>query len=501
MKKLVAIVAVMCCFTGITFSQCIVASSMESAVAGIPDTQSQALGLANFQTENSFNIFFNPAQVTEWQTVYGEVWGGAANTWGGANTKLFFGNIGVFVGRPYTGNAGGFGANADLAVAVYGLNQGVAGPGNGAVTGNNAITGVVDNLTPLGIANNNIDIFYGKALSDDLSLGARLSLANNSNNLTWNYTASAAATSAGDGTVSLKRQSSDTQLGAGVLFKEMGPFQKLDVALTIAMPSVNNSYALSCIQTAATTNKLTESDELKSNNAANISLLGRGLSELNGNKLYTTVGYSMVDVSAKRTAVADNDATVAGNDVNKEVTYNDKTTGILLDAAYHTEPAKDIKAIYTVGIRTSSRVDEVAESDLVLGQAAATLTGPLKWEKLEVTNMSIPLSVAVEYQAWSKVCTRLGVQKNFMSSTQTKATNQGYVVSTNANLRDTVVAVTGYDNTLDPTAQAANVTLGLGITPSKDFEIDLALVSTIFDLDSGAGVSDLISRASIRYHF
>src|SRR3989339_581251 len=292
MKKLVALLVVICGFAGIGFAQYSSCSTtVESQISGVPDTQSQSLGLSNFQNETAFNIWINPAQITEWQTVYGEIWGGAANTWGGANFKVANGHLGVFIGRPYTGTV----ANAANG-SLYGLNKAVAGPGNAAVTG----SAVVDNMTPLAITNNSLDIFYGVPLGN-LSVGARLSMANNSLNDDYSYTGSGAATSVGDGSVSSKRLTSDMQIGLGALLKEMGPFEKLDVALTIAMPSVNNSYSLSCIETAATLNRLSESDELKTNAAANMSLLARGLLAMGSNKLYTTFGYQSIDISSKRT--------------------------------------------------------------------------------------------------------------------------------------------------------------------------------------------------------
>ncbi|MBU2614983.1 MAG: hypothetical protein KKG87_05455 [Elusimicrobia bacterium] len=172
----------------------------------------------------------------------------------------------------------------------------------------------------------------------------------------------------------------------------------------------------------------------------------------------------------------------------------------MLDAAYHTQPSKDIKAIYTFGFRSSAQSNEVLETDLG-GQVLNTVLGPVAYLKQEITSTNIPFSVAVEHKTWTKVCTRIGVQSTLMSNTKVKATSQIYAVSGTPLLRDTAIQVANTENTTTPIAQAATVSLGFGIQPAKDFDLDIAIVSTIFDLDSGAGVSDLISRASIRYHF
>lgn len=494
MRKLVSIAVVLCCFAGMSFTTpCNSSSStyisFDQVIAGVPDTQNQSLGLQNFQTETSFNIWINPAQINEWQTVYGEVWGGAGNTWGGANFKLPASHLGVFVGRPYVGTIANSGAlSLNGLINVNGLGS------TGAAIGNT----ITDNLTPLGITNNTLDLFYGMPM-DNMSLGLRLSMANNSLNQDYTYTA-AVAPSFGDGTVGSKRLSSDTQIGVGALLKDMGPFEKLDVALTISIPSVNNSFSLSCVP-AVTTNRMTASDELKSTNAANMSLLARGLLGVYDNKLYTTFGYASTDISAKRTALTDNDVTgVVGLNNHTQEAFTDKTTNLVLDAAYHTQPSKDIKAIYTFGFRSSAQSNEVLETDLG-GQVLNTVLGPVAYLKQEITSTNIPFSVAVEHKTWTKVCTRIGVQSTLMSNTKVKATSQIYAVSGTPLLRDTAIQVANTENTTTPIAQAATVSLGFGIQPAKDFDLDIAIVSTIFDLDSGAGVSDLISRASIRYHF
>lgn len=455
------------------------------------DTQSQSLGLQNFQTENAFNIWLNPAQITVWQTVYGEVWGGT--TWGGMNKKTDFGYFGVFVGRPYDGAAGGFGDNADDVLNVQSINWGnTSGPAAAAVTG----TATTINLAPLGITANNIDILYGKVFGN-MSFGARLSMANNTSNTAYDYTNPDAASNdptAGDGSVSLKKESTDMELGLGLLFKEVGPFTKLDVAATFSQPKVNNTFAQSRIETTGALDTETASDKLTANNSMNMKLLVRGIMS---DSLIATFGYQAIDVSANREFSADDTPTIIGDDLHTTQAYNDKTTNMLLDAAFHQNPAENLKVIYTVGYRSSSRTGEVLESNLDLSQAAATTIGPVCWEQQKTDYMAIPVSVAIEHQTWSKVCTRLGVQKSIFDNTKTTTKNQNYrdLTADAANTNDTVAISSSKEITVNPTAATATVTLGLGIQPLKDFSIDLALVANAYNF------STIISRGSIRYHF
>ncbi|OGS21174.1 MAG: hypothetical protein A2252_05190 [Elusimicrobia bacterium RIFOXYA2_FULL_39_19] len=494
MKKFLSLVLVLAVAAGSSFASC--SSAVDEGLAGVVDTQNQSLGLQNFQVENSFNIWMNPAQVTEWKTVYAEVLN--ANTWGGANFRIPSGHLGVFVGRPYTGAANGF---ADV-TSVGNIRALTNNPQTLNLTANN----IADNMAPLAITNNNIDIIYGLQMGSNMSLGFRLSMADNSSDQSASYQnpdGLGSDSTLGDGTVSLKRATSEIQIGAGALLKQVGPFQKLDVALTIAMPKVDNKYTQSRIETSNTTDKETATDELKANNSANIGLLARGIMDMGGKKLFTTVGFVSADASSKRSTYADDTPTATGLDLNKEITYNDKTTSIILDAAMHTTPAKPFKVVYTAGIRSTSRTNEILETDLSLGRGAAagTLTGPFCYEKEEINTLTIPISVAVEHQTWSKVCTRIGVQRDFYSKTTTKTLYHNFrdidaiADADGGTTRDEADVDTSNEVTTNPNTQPATVTMGIGIVPAENFDIDIAIVTGAY------AFNNLISRASIRYHF
>ncbi|MDD5067802.1 MAG: hypothetical protein PHF84_12220, partial [bacterium] len=63
-----------------------------------PDTTTAALGLPNPLIQNDFNIFFNPSQIMNYGTAYGEVWK-AGEVWGGATVRLPLEfKLGIFLG-------------------------------------------------------------------------------------------------------------------------------------------------------------------------------------------------------------------------------------------------------------------------------------------------------------------------------------------------------------------------------------------------------------------
>ena len=73
------------------------------------DAMMDSLGIGNANIVSDYNIWINPARVSGIpKKAYAEIWQG--NTWGGSTIGLPVGTLGVFVGRPYIGNANAIGS-------------------------------------------------------------------------------------------------------------------------------------------------------------------------------------------------------------------------------------------------------------------------------------------------------------------------------------------------------------------------------------------------------
>lgn len=101
MKKLAA-VFVLSLIASPAFAQVIIDAPTNARMDG--------LGVANHQIDDDFNVWINPAQVTNYRNaVYGELGEGGASSgspspspgWGGIHTATSYGTWGVYLGRPY----------------------------------------------------------------------------------------------------------------------------------------------------------------------------------------------------------------------------------------------------------------------------------------------------------------------------------------------------------------------------------------------------------------
>jgi hypothetical protein len=246
MKKLAAVFIVL-----------LFASTASAQVISNPTQNARmlALGVQNQQIEDDFNIFINPAQLSNYKNnVYGELGAytapvpsingpnpgnvPATTQWGGMNMDVSYGGWGVYLGRPY------------------------AGPLNLA----SATAGALGVTTPLTApANNRYDLFYA---THGMPLGVYLS-----------YASRSTETKAGGGKVT--DEASEINLGAGGLLMN----NMLDVALNLGMPSMEANDGTSKVQGDA---------------GINIALLGRLHTGMGGNaKLLTTLQILMGDASLK----------------------------------------------------------------------------------------------------------------------------------------------------------------------------------------------------------
>lgn len=290
MKKLAAV-----------FITLLFASTASAQVIFNPTTNARldGLGVANWQVEDDFNIFINPAQIGNYKNnIYGELGnfvkgsGGtsALNTpdqnnivpgsqWGGMNMDVSYGQWGVYLGRPY------------------------AGPLN-SMLGGTAPT------------NNRFDLFYGL---HGTPIGLYLSYADQSE-----------STKAGSTT--FKDQAQEINLGAGGIFGGGMLEGALDIALPSGKCSDSAGGSVACGAGGPNT--------FKSNAGPSIALLLRHHAGMGGNsKLLTTFQAQMIDASAK-----------AG-----PAKMDDGTTGLRLDTALNSKPNPDTLVVAGVGIASSTR--------------------------------------------------------------------------------------------------------------------------------------------------
>ncbi len=237
MKKLAAV------FLALLF-----ASTASAQVISNPTTNARmdGMGVANWQIEDDFNIWINPAQLSNYKNaVYGELGTytvadavlsdqrTTTGAWGGMNMDSSYGGWGVYLGRPYAGPL-------------------TALPGTAP-------------------AANRFDLFYA---TQNMPLGFYLSSAS----------ASSETKAAG---VTTTDESSEINLGVGGLVMA----GMLDVALNLGLPSSECDAVALC---AAGPSGVGESDA-----GANISLLARHHASAGGGKLLTTFQIILRDTSTK----------------------------------------------------------------------------------------------------------------------------------------------------------------------------------------------------------
>jgi hypothetical protein len=288
MKKLAAVFIVL-----------LFASTASAQVISNPTTNARmdGMGVANWQIEDGFNIFINPAQLSNYKNeVHGELgtwappggdvltthpFGGVNNDrvvpWGGLNMDASYGGWGVYLGRPY------------------------AGPLNTAAASIAAIPGQVLTAPTA----NRFDLFYA---THGMPLGVYLSLASR---LTETTVAGVKTTN----------EAAEINLGAGgLLMNDM-----LDVALNLGVPSFEANDGITKIQDDA---------------GMNISVLGRLHTGMGGNaKLLTTGQILMGDASVKN-AVDDTFMTVR------------------VDAAVNAKPNPSTLLVAGAGIVSTERVQK-----------------------------------------------------------------------------------------------------------------------------------------------
>lgn len=346
MKKLAAV-----------FITLLFASTASAQIISNPTTNARmdGMGVANWQIEDDFNIFINPAQLSNYKNnVYGELGNytpngndvtnatsnDRINPWGGMNIDASYGGWGVYLGRPYGGSI----------------------PSATGSTGPLAAMGV----TPP--AANRFDLFYA---THGMPLGLYLSYAS-------------VATDVKTAGVKTTDDASELNLGGGLLLNK-----NLDLALNIDLPSSKCSNVAGLC--AGTTVKS------KTSAAGNLSLLGRFHMPMGGNSKLLATGQILLE-----------DASVKGVDATGMT--------VRVDAAINSKPNTSTLLVAGAGIvSTSFDVKPKGGAKTTTGSLAIPVNVAVEHQTFKAVKTRVGLAKAIYNTTDCKnvdpTCTAAGANK------------------------------------------------------------------------------------------
>ncbi len=403
----------------------------------VTNARLDGMGLQNWQTDDDFNIWSNPAFINTYNNrAYGEFGdytnpadgpgprmnNEITNQWGGANYKTSIGTFGLYLGREYKGR-------------ISEMDNDVIGKSLGPV----ALLGSAPSAKN---PNNKFDLFYGTDLGDVALLGVRLNYSTYSDENTGPDIGPAASdpTSTTE-TKETTQSSSDINLTVGVALKAL----PVDVSLSLGLPSLSNKeklYNKSLDTVTSVTTTTNQEDTLESDGAMNIGLLVRGkLLKTDSSVLLTTLRIASVDNSSKvktrtETTTSDTSTNYHSSSIDsKSGKREDSSMGFGLDTAYNKKINDKNLFVGVIGLdyssSTLSLVNTVNDDKFV--DSAGTTTygdplGPINGQDIEqdISSISIPLRIAFENQTTKKISTRLGISKALYKSKTTKTTTKNY---------------------------------------------------------------------------
>ncbi|MFH1715525.1 MAG: hypothetical protein ABH857_04990 [Elusimicrobiota bacterium] len=470
-------------------------NTVATSILETQDTRTATLELANHQLIGDFNVWYNPAQVNNYKGVYAEIWNG--NPWGGTLTEAFGGTIGVFMGRGYLGNVQNHGTNIahwinPKATQVEALPSGIASP-----FGINNDSFIYD-LTALALGNKQIDVLYGRELSDRISGGLRLSFASATNEAEARFE-DTTVSFAGEGWEKNNQKASDTQISAGLVIKDVGPADTLDIVIGASLPKIDNTYTAEIELGASIFAKVNST--MKSDNNINLGASARAIKKAaNGNVNILTAGIDMGDTSAKWIEQFDNNIALFGWDnTNDEQTYDDKDTTIQIDYALHTMPSKKIKVIYAAGLVTYNREITIEDRDKGIG---ALVASELMADSVaKFTGFGVPIVVALEHQTTKRLVTRFAIGTQLMSSYKMTLRERDYYDINVDGVNETINQEDYREVTLTPRDITVDTSLGLGYKLTDDMDVDLAVSVTNADFFGTVTGACYVTQASVKYKF
>lgn len=429
------------------------ASTASAQVILQPSTNSRmdGLGVANWQVEDDFNIWMNPAQISNYKNnVYGELGlytacsqpsssiacpnqdGIQSGTqWGGMNMDVSYGTWGLYIGRPYSAPLFNSAAANPLGVSGWGL-------GGPLYLMNLDLSG---GTSP---SNNRVDLFYG--LHSAQPLGFYLSYADQEQKNTT-------------GGVTTKDNSSEWNLGAGGIF--MSGMLEGSLNITIPTSKCNDpaGFTVNC--------GFLGPNQTKSDAGPSVALFVRHHANMGNSKLLSSVQVMSIDGSSKDTS-------------GTGFKTDDTAVAWRLDTTLNAKPIPDALVLAGIGIAGSNE-------EVKFNQGGGKIT---------FDNLAIPLNVAVEHQTLKSLKTRFGLTKPLYNSAKCKDTTPGG--------GSCPIFIGGNDKTTTVSDGAATASLGLGWAVMDNFMIDAVINQDI--VFSGtyviSGVAEsLSSKISATYRF
>lgn len=344
---------------------------------GALNARQSAMQQGYFTMEDDYDIWVNPAYVNKY---FGKAYGaltrsgignGTPNnsigSLAGANLSTGFGNIGVFVGRAYSGD-----------LSINSLRSIDA-----AINGSTLSAGA----TP----NNWFDLFYGKDLGD-LNVGVRFNIATFGDS---NENPTSATVSKDSQELTMRQ----INIAGGVAMKSI----PLDASFSLGLPSVSDYTETNDSGAAGNVKNGLEYSGM------NIALAGRFV-VMDGRSSRLTASGLFTSESSENKAV-DNDSSVTQTDSYKDTTAM-KTLGAF--AAYQMNPGKGVTAVASGGF-------EYGFGSLVSENSVGGAANKIEFKE---SYFAIPVSFGVEAQAkenW-KVRGSLGRVIRNSGSTEAKVT-------------------------------------------------------------------------------
>jgi hypothetical protein len=456
---------------------------LSASISFATQTRIAGLGVNNWNIEDDYNIWFNPALINHYnKLIIGELGTGAipagltpniltvGTQWGGINYDfgIGYGVFGLYLQRPYAGRIG----NGTLATNLPDANVGKGWPFGAAGT-HTAITDfslTPSPLSPLAPANQ-FDLLWGYAI-DKINFGIAINYAYIMNNPKYNYDAT--GTNVGDGTFEQKFTSSDLNISVGTCLMELGPFAKFEGVITYGLPSYEVTQIESAIINTATGAKETADSKIESKPGTNLAFLLRGINEIStSSKLISTFIYEIHDVSGKWTAT--NDANGDGattDDFDRTGEFKDKLTTIRFDTALNYNLGDSTLFILALGF-----VSQTIEQSIDYTSNETALSGKYQSDTYKAETIRIPLNIALEHNITNEITGRIGVSKWLFSTGKTSVTDK----NDNAGIANPDPTKYELDETIETTSPygtadtATVLTTGLGIKITNNLTIDATL--------------------------
>jgi hypothetical protein len=450
MKKVMVVVITYFVFVGLSFST---------------QTRINGLGLSNWMLEDDYNIWLNPAKISQYQkTIWFEPGTSPApnpaSQWAGASYKSLGGDAAIFISRPYTsvlGNLGQNAANSNVPAIPNFLTPNVTNSPNGMVD--------MTALTP----QSKFDFLYSKKLNDKLFFGFMFNFCTNSSLAKNDYLSATPANN--DGTAQVNKISYEPNLTFSLLrFSNNKKYKETDIVLNLTFPYVKNEYSSYYYLTSAN-NYAYDKRKLESNSNG---LNGYGLTIRNMrvlstvDKLYSYLQYNVTNLDNVYTENKDINADGVEEtyiEQKRKQSTNNITLGMAVNTYFND------KCLFVVGSELgmmatiNNTIQKNRINDITIGEYNYT----------SIT-YAIPIKAGFEYKLSKTFTPRIGIQKTLFQQNNTKINNPIWNNVLNAN---TVLNTRTYEITTNQ-QPVITVSAGVGMNLIGKLVIDATINYDIF---------------------